>query len=50
MNVVSVIFLVLAIGLVCWLLIDTIIYVVKRVKQRKIEKIKKDDDNAINNR
>lgn len=49
MNVVSIVLLVALGGLVCWLTIDTIIYVVKRTKQRKLEKIKKQDDEAINN-
>lgn len=47
MNVISIIVFVVVCGLTTWLLIDTIIYFVKRIKAKKqkskeVEEVKKD--------
>ena len=42
MEVVKVIILVVCIGLCAWLVVDTILYVVKKVKNKKLKQAQKD--------
>ena len=42
MEVIKVILLVVCIGLVAWLVIDTILYVIKKVKNKKLKQAQKD--------
>ena len=49
MEVFKIILLVGLIGLTLWLIIDTTIWFIKRFKQRKLEKLKKQNDEVINN-
>lgn len=42
MEVVKVILLVVCIGLVTWLVIDTVLYVIKKVKNKKLKQVQKD--------
>lgn len=48
MKVVAIIIFSLLALFVTWLVIDTVIYVVKKVKQKKLEKTIKKDDEVIN--
>lgn len=43
------IILILVIGLTLWLVIDTIVWLIKRVKQKKLEKLQKLNNQAISN-
>lgn len=48
MNVVGIVLIVALAGLVFWLGIDTTIYIVKKVKLKKQQKVDKDSQNTSN--
>lgn len=48
MNVIAIVMIVALVGLVTWLLVDTIIYFVKKVKLRKQKKVDKESQDTSN--